>query len=302
MLYNFFMQILHDLSENPNLSLALGYFDGVHIGHQAVIKNAVNFAKQNGGKSAVITFKDHPCCFFHGVCPKYILTREYREKFIADLGVDYLYELDFEKLAGLSAEEYLENILIKHFSPKSISTGFNHNFGHNKTGDVKFLEQESIKYNYKYFALPPQKYDGEVISSTKIRKLLSDGQIDTANKMLGRNFIIEGTVIKGRQIGRTIGFRTANILYPLELIDIPFGVYSVLVNYASQTYQGIANFGVRPTVNGHGALLEVHILDFERDIYGEVLEVKFIKMLRTERKFDSLDSLKQQISRDIKSI
>lgn len=302
MLYNFFMQILHDLSENPNLSLALGYFDGVHIGHQAVIKNAVNFAKQNGGKSAVITFKDHPCCFFHGVCPKYILTRQYREKFIADLGVDYLYELDFEKLAGLSAEEYLENILIKHFSPKSISTGFNHNFGHNKTGDVKFLEQESVKYNYKYFALPPQKYDGEVISSTKIRKLLSDGQIDTANKMLGRNFIIEGTVIKGRQIGRTIGFRTANILYPLELIDIPFGVYSVLVNYASQTYQGIANFGVRPTVNGHGALLEVHIIDFERDIYGEVLEVKFIKMLRTERKFDSLDSLKQQISLDIKSI
>ena len=302
MLYNFFMQILHDLSENPNLSLALGYFDGVHLGHQAVIKNAVNYAKQNSGKSAVITFKDHPCCFFHGVCPKYILTREYREKFIADLGVDYLYELDFEKLAGLSAEEYLENILIKHFSPKSISTGFNHNFGHNKTGDVKFLEQESVKYNYKYFALPPQKYDGEVISSTKIRKLLSDGQIDTANKMLGRNFIIEGTVIKGRQIGRTIGFRTANILYPLELIDIPFGVYSVLVNYASQTYQGIANFGVRPTVNGHGALLEVHILDFEKDIYGEVLEVKFIKMLRTERKFDSLDSLKQQISRDIKSI
>lgn len=296
------MQILHDLSENPNLSLALGYFDGVHIGHQAVIKNAVNYAKQNGGKSAVITFKDHPCCFFHGVCPKYILTREYREKFIADLGVDYLYELDFEKLAGLSAEEYLENILIKHFSPKSISTGFNHNFGHNKTGDVKFLEQESIKYNYKYFALPPQKYDGEVISSTKIRKLLSDGQIDTANKMLGRNFIIEGTVIKGRQIGRTIGFRTANILYPIELIDIPFGVYSVLVNYASQTYQGIANFGVRPTVNGQGALLEVHIIDFEKDIYGEVLEVKFIKMLRTERKFDSLDSLKQQISRDIKSI
>lgn len=296
------MQILHDLSENPNLSLALGYFDGVHLGHQAVIKNAVNYAKQNGGKSAVITFKDHPCCFFHGVCPKYILTREYREKFIADLGVDYLYELDFEKLAGLSAEEYLENILIKHFSPKSISTGFNHNFGHNKTGDVKFLEQESVKYNYKYFALPPQKYDGEVISSTKIRKLLSDGQIDTANKMLGRNFIIEGTVIKGRQIGRTIGFRTANILYPLELIDIPFGVYSVLVNYASQTYQGIANFGVRPTVNGQGALLEVHIIDFEKDIYGEVLEVKFIKMLRTERKFDSLDSLKQQISRDIKSI
>ena len=120
--------------------------------------------------------------------------------------------------------------------------------------------------------------------------------------MLGRNFIIKGVVIKGQQIGRTIGFRTANLVYPPELIDLPFGVYSVIVNYNSKQYKGIANFGVRPTVNGSGALLEVHILDFDKDIYGETLEVEFRKMIRREQKFESLDSLKQQIKSDIKSI
>lgn len=302
MLYNLFMQIIHELSENPNLSLALGYFDGVHLGHQAVIKKAVEFAKQKNIKSAVITFKDHPCCYFRGVCPKYILTREYREKFIADLGIDYLYELDFEKLANLSAEEYLKDILIKYFRPQAISTGFNHYFGHNKTGNVEFLKSGTATFGYEFTAIPPQKYAGEVISSTKIRNLLSYGNIELANNMLGRNFIIKGVVIKGQQIGRTIGFRTANLVYPPELIDLPFGVYSVIVNYNSKQYKGIANFGVRPTVNGSGALLEVHILDFDKDIYGETLEVEFRKMIRREQKFESLDTLKQQIKSDIKSI
>lgn len=302
MLYNFFMRILHELTEKPNLSLALGYFDGVHLGHQAVIKSAVDFARQNGTPSAVITFKDHPCCYFWGVCPKYILTREYREKYISALGIDYLFELDFEKLADLTADEYLEKILIKYFKPKSISTGFNHNFGHNKTGNVEFLKHNASIYGYEYLALPPERYNGEVISSTKIRTLLSDGKIETANSMLGRNFIIKGEVIKGQQLGRTIGFRTANLRYPAELIDIPFGVYSVNVNYNNTQFRGIANFGVRPTVNGKGTLLEVHILDFDRDIYGEVLEVEFIKMIRREHKFNSLAELKFQIKSDIQNI
>ena len=302
MLYNFFMQIFNELTEIADLSIALGYFDGVHLGHQAVIKSAVEFAKKNGNKSAVVTFKDHPCCYFWGVCPKYILTRAYREKFIAELGVDYLFELDFEKLANLSAEDYLEKILVKYFSPKSISTGFNHNFGHNKTGNVEFLKHGAGIYKYEYFAIPPQKHNDEIISSTKIRELLSMGDIRCANNMLGRNFVIKGEVIKGQQLGRTIGFRTANLVYPAELIDIPFGVYAVLVNYCGETFRGIANFGVRPTVNGQGALLEVHILDFDKDIYGEIIEVEFVKMIRPERKFASLEQLKLQIQQDIINI
>ena len=140
------MQIYKELNKNPNLSLALGFFDGVHLGHKAVIESAVEFAKKHGNKSAVITFSDHPCCYFWGVCPQYILSREAREKKIAQLGVDYLYELDFESIAGLTAQDYLKDVLVNYFTPLSISTGWNHNFGCNKSGNVKFLHNNSKKY------------------------------------------------------------------------------------------------------------------------------------------------------------
>lgn len=292
------MQKFSELNQKQNLAIALGYFDGVHIGHRAVIKSAVDFAKKNNTKSAVITFSDHPYCYFKGVCPKYILTREEREKRIASLGIDYLYELNFEDFAHLTAKEYLNNILINHFHPISISTGWNHNFGKNKSGNVNFLEEQAKNYNYKYFKIPPQKINNEIISSTKIRKLLSEGNIEKANHMLGQNFSIEGEIVKGNQIGRTIGFRTANLVYPPELIELPYGVYAVDTTYG----KGIANFGIRPTINGSHTSLEAHILNFEKDIYGEIINVNFNKMIRTEKKFPSLDALKKQINLDIKSI
>lgn len=292
------MQKFSELNQKQNLAIALGYFDGVHIGHRAVIKSAVDFAKKNNTKSAVITFSDHPYCYFKGVCPKYILTREEREKRIASLGIDYLYELNFEDFAHLTAKEYLNNILINHFHPISISTGWNHNFGKNKSGNVNFLEEQAKNYNYKYFKIPPQKINNEIISSTKIRKLLSEGNIEKANHMLGQNFSIEGEIVKGNQIGRTIGFRTANLVYPPELIELPYGVYAVDTTYG----KGIANFGIRPTINGSHTSLEAHILNFEKDIYGKIINVNFNKMIRTEKKFPSLDALKKQINLDIKSI
>lgn len=292
------MQKFSELNQKQNLAIALGYFDGVHIGHRAVIKSAVDFAKKNNTKSAVITFSDHPYCYFKGVCPKYILTREEREKRIASLGIDYLYELNFEDFALLTAKEYLNNILINYFHPISISTGWNHNFGKNKSGNVNFLEEQAKNYNYKYFKIPPQKINNEIISSTKIRKLLSEGNIEKANLMLGQNFSIEGEIVKGNQIGRTIGFRTANLVYPPELIELPYGVYAVDTTYG----KGIANFGVRPTLNGSHTSLEAHILNFEKDIYGEIINVNFNKMIRTEKKFPSLDALKKQINLDINQI
>lgn len=292
------MQKFSELNQKQNLAIALGYFDGVHIGHRAVIKSAVDFAKKNNTKSAVITFSDHPYCYFKGVCPKYILTREEREKRIASLGIDYLYELNFEDFALLTAKEYLNNILINHFHPISISTGWNHNFGKNKSGNGNFLEEQAKNYNYKYFKIPPQKINNEIISSTEIRKLLSEGNIEKANLMLGQNFSIEGEIVKGNQIGRTIGFRTANLVYPPELIELPYGVYAVDTTYG----KGIANFGIRPTLNGSHTSLEAHILNFEKDIYGEIINVNFNKMIRTEKKFPSLDALKKQINLDIKSI
>lgn len=296
------MQILTELNKNPNLSLALGYFDGVHLGHQAVIRQAVEYAHANECKSAVITFRDHPCCYFWGVCPKYILTRKAREEKIAALGVDFLYELDFESLSGLTANEYLKDVLINHFTPVAISTGYNHSFGYKKSGSVKLLMQEAQKYGYKYFELSPQKLNNEIISSTVIRNLLSKGDIEKANAMLGYKFTITGIVVEGNKIGRTIGYPTANLLYPGELIDLPFGVYSVDVTVLGSIFRGIANFGIRPTVNGSNVSLEVHILDFSDDVYGHEISVNFNKMIRREKKFNSLDELKYQICKDIMKI
>ena len=292
------MQVFYELTENKNLALALGYFDGVHLGHQKVIKSAVDYANKHNTKSAVITFKDHPCCYFYGVCPKYILSRKQREQEIAKLGVDFLYELDFnETLAGLSAEEYLKNILIKYFSPAAISTGFNHHFGARKSGDAEFLRQHQDRF--KYFEIPPQKINNEIISSTAIRNYLNKGEIAKANEMLGKNFSISGKVIEGQKLGRKLGFRTANLIYPAEIVDIPFGVYEVQTTYG----KGITNFGIRPTVcNTKKAVAETHILNFERDIYGEEIRVEFLNMLRKEQKFNSVDELKKQISKDISKI
>ena len=298
------MQIFTKLNKNPNLSLALGFFDGVHLGHKKVIKSAVDFAKRNGIKSAVVTFKEHPCCFFRGICPKYILTREERLKHIEALGVDYVYLLDFNsKLCMLSAEDYLREVLVGNFSPKSISTGFNHYFGAKKSGNVTLLAEKQLEYGYQYFEIPPQKVFGKTISSTVIRELLSKGQIKNANEMLGYNFSITGEVVKGQQLGRTIGFRTANLIYPNELIDLPFGVYLTVVTLGGKKYQGVTNFGIRPTVSdSHKCTLETHILDFEKDIYGKYITVEFIKMIRAEKKFKSLNELKNQIIADVLSV
>lgn len=332
--YHYSMQIFNELNKNPNLSLALGFFDGVHLGHKKVIESAVEFAKRNNTKSAIITFKDHPCCFLQGVNPKYILTRKERQKNFEELGVDFLYELDFESIAGLTAEDYLKSVLVDNFMPSAISTGWNHNFGYKKSGDTKFLRENSKKFGYEYFELPPQKINDEIISSTAIRQYLKDGKFEKANQMLGYNFSITGEVVKGNQIGRTIGFKTANIEYPAELIEIPFGVYTTIahprplwereefVNERSEftnsgeglaptltpspigkgRLKAIANYGIRPTINGNKPVLEVHILDFDEDIYGETITVEFLRMLRPERKFNSLDELKEQIKIDIMKI
>lgn len=292
------MQIFYELSKNPNLAIALGFFDGVHLGHKKVIENAVDYAKQHNCKSAVITFKDHPCCYLWNLDPQYILEQKNREKMIAALGVDYLYELDFASISGLMAEEYLKDVLINYFMPVFISTGWNHNFGYKKSGNTELLKENSKKYGYEYLEISPQKIGDEIISSTAIRKYLQTGNIENANQMLGYNFSVSGEVVRGNQIGRTIGFATANIQYPKGLIDLPYGVYSVDTNYG----KGIANFGIRPTIDGNSPILEVHILNFDKDIYGKNLKVYFKKMIRKERKFGSLEDLKKQIDIDLKSI
>ena len=292
------MKILTQINdEYKKLALALGFFDGVHLGHKKVISSAVDFSRKNGTQSAVITFKEHPQVLLRGVAPEYIMTDTVRREKIAELGVDILFELDFRNFAQLSGVEYIRNVLVKNFAPVSVSTGFNHYFGVHKSGTPELLEECATAYGYKYFKIPPVELNGEIVSSSLIRKKLAEGNIQCANDFLGYKFFTEGTVQRGAHLASKIGFKTANIHYPQELVKLPFGVYSVLAN----GLPAIANFGVKPTFEGLASkpVLEVHILNFDKDIYGETLKIEFVDFLRAERKFDSVDALIVQIKSDI---
>lgn len=299
------MQIFDELNnKNKGLSLAFGFFDGVHLGHQEVIKSAVEHSRENNTKSAIITFQDHPCCYFYDVQPKYIIKRHTKIELFEKLGVDYLYFLKFDDyLAKLSAPDYLKEVIIKNFEPKAISTGFNHFFGAKKSGNVNLLNTMQKELNYKYFEIPPVLYHSEVVSSTRIREDLALGNIKMVNAMLGYEYFLEEKVIEGQKLGRQLGFKTANLFYPDNLVEIGRGVYKVKVDYKGETFDGIANYGLRPTVtNTDKATLEVHILNFDQDIYGEEIKVTFIKKIRDEKKFESLEELKNQIKEDISKV
>jgi riboflavin kinase/FMN adenylyltransferase len=276
--------------------LVLGFFDGVHKAHKAVISSALNQSKD----VTLITFKTSPALYF-GVNVEYLLSRKNSLEKIKKLGVKEIVELDFASIAAMPASEYLE-YLIKTYNPISISTGFNHTFGANKQGTPKFLEENQEKYNYKYICTPPIEENGEIISSTLIRNYLKSGEIEKANSLLEGNFILEGEVIHGAKIGRTIGFPTANINYPTELVKIPFGVYKTFANIDSKKKNAIMNWGMKPTVNNTiEPVVEVHILNYDENLYGKNIKIEVIKQIRAEKKFNNLDELKAQISEDIKS-
>ncbi|MCM1265519.1 MAG: bifunctional riboflavin kinase/FAD synthetase [Candidatus Gastranaerophilales bacterium] len=296
------MKVYNELIKCDNTAIGLGFFDGVHSGHQALISNLVEYAKNNDLVSVIVTFQKSPAeNFLKNV--RYITSKYDRNKLIELLGVDILIELDFnDELMNLSHDEYLEKILYENLKPKAIFTGFNHTFGKDKKGTPMFLKAKEKEYDYKYFEVSPIKNDGEVVSSTLIKKYLETGNIKRANDFLSRNFKISGKVIEGNKIGRTIGFPTANIDYPVRMAEIPFGVYSALVNVNGKSYKGVLNYGIKPSIKEENKkpVAEVHILGFNEDIYGEIIEVSLIDMIRKEMKFNSVGDLKKQIEEDVK--
>ena len=296
------MQIIRKLTKIPNLSLALGFFDGVHIAHQKLITKTVEFAKKNNSKSAVVTLKQQPYCFLKHIEPKYISSREESYEIIKKLGADYIIEFDFNDVSKMTSVEYLRDVLVNNFSPVGIFTGFNHHFGLNREGNCEFLKNNQQKFGYSFESLVQQELNGNLISSSAIRKNLEDGKIEDANLMLGREFRVIGIVVEGNKIGRTINFPTANINYPDNIVEPPNGVYFVKIKLQDgRKIKGIANFGTKPTVSsGSTKILETHILDgFDEDIYGQNIEVHFLKFIRPEQKFDNLNALKEQIQKDI---
>ena len=276
-------------------SVVLGFFDGVHAGHRELINSAVNFSGVN--KTILLTFKTSPSLYFNGI-EEYIRTREKSVQIIKNLGVDVVEETDFSAIANQSAEDYLKNILQK-YSPKAIYTGFNHSFGYNRTGNPKFLSEKSKELGFEYYCLEPYKIDNQIVSSTYIKKLLKEGNIKLANKLLVEPFSISGEVIRGNQIGRTIGFPTANINYPNSIVRIPFGVYSVNLTVENKLCQGIMNWGRKPTINNSSPVAEIHIIGFNGDLYGKNISVNVLDYIRSEEKFNSIEELKQQIEKDL---
>lgn len=267
--------------------LILGFFDGVHLAHQEVIFSAVKFSSC----PILVTLKNF------NKTKELILERSDSFAKIKSLGVKEIVELDFSQISGMQADEFLE-FLKNEYAPISISTGFNYTFGKDRCGNTKTLEANQEKYGYKYFCIPPLKYNEEVISSTFIKQKLIAGDLHLANELLGSNFTISGVVKKGAQIGRTIGFPTANIDYPENIVKIPFGVYYVKIG----DKRGIMNWGMKPTVhNTLSPVSETHIFDFDGDLYGQELRIEILNRIRGEIKFNNLEELKKQIKKDIEA-
>ena len=289
------MEIIKESSAGFNKSvLILGFFDGIHLGHRDVITSAANFAKNNNVPAAVLTFPKSPAEYF-GENVNYIYKREKSYSIMEKLCVDYIIEQDFHKIMNLSSEEYIKKISAQ-YNPIAIFSGFNYTFGKNKEGNTKTLHKYAEKYNYKYFEIPANEFSGQIISSTYIKTLLHSGSVQEANQLLEEPFTISGKVITGAHIGRTIGFPTANIIYPKNIVKLPYGVYKAEV----LGRKAIANFGIRPTFENREECLEVHVLNFDDDLYNQNLEVDIIDKIRTEKKFENISELKKQIIKDIK--
>ena len=282
-----------------SLHLALGVFDGVHTGHQAVIARAVEAATRDGGLAGVLTFDPHPIrVIAPGKAPTALLgTLAHKARVMEKLGVRLFIPLHFDlQLAQMEASEFIEKLTAAPV--KTIAVGEDWRFGHHRSGDVNFLQQEAARRGFKLEAVSPVMHDGERVSSTRIRQAIRDGNLATAEQMLGRPYSVSGKVTEGKKLGRTLGFPTANLTTGEAQLP-PDGVWVVRVLLPDgRDLAGVANLGLRPTVGGDRRWLEVHLLDFSGDLYGQELEIRFQKHLRPEIKFPSIDALRLQIRQD----
>lgn len=299
------MKTYHHLSEFKKLDNAvatIGTFDGVHYGHQKIIKRLCELAKSTGGESVILTFFPHPRMIIdpENQDLKLINTIEEKIKILSELGVDHLIITPFTRdFSNLSPAEYIKNILVDTIGIKQLIVGYDHRFGKDRKGGLQELEMLSKQFDYKIEEIAEQDVDDVGVSSTKIRKALLNGEVALAANYLGYNFSIHGRVIKGDKIGRTIGFPTANIFLEETYKLIPSdGIYAVTIDMGTESYKGMAYIGQRPTINGMTRNIEVNIFDFNKEIYGQYITMTFLEFLRHDVKFTGLETLKIQLHQD----
>ncbi len=297
--------VLHAISDLPRipgpLYLAIGVFDGVHLGHQAVIHRALEDARREGGTVVVVSFDPHPIRVLRpDQAPRLLTSTAHKLRLIANLGVTQQLVIHFDHaFAATPPEEFIRALAAAAQPLREICVGFEWSFGKGRAGNLALLQRLGGELDFAEVGVPAVEIDGEIVSSTLIRSAVERGELARAARLLGREFTILGTVVEGDRLGRTIGFPTANLSAHNEQYP-PNGVYAVDVRRGTERLRGVVNIGVRPTIkNANGErLLEVHLFDFEADIYGEDLEITFRQFLRPEQKFASLDLLRAQITRD----
>ena len=297
------MKIYQNLKINKkhqNSVVAIGNFDGVHLGHQKVINHAQKKAKKNKLPFGIITFEPMPVMFFNKKIKNHrINSLTQKKNLLKKLRLDFLIIVNFnKKFSKLLPKEFIEKIVFKKAKCKFVYVSNNFKFGYKRQGNTKTLKKYSNIYNYKTVITNPFKKINKIISSTIIRKKISQGKIYEINKLLNRNWRIQGKVIKGDKRGRKIGFPTCNVKI-LDYVIPKLGVYAVRVKTTKFVKKGIANIGYRPTFNGQNLLLEVNIFGINKNLYNKEINVDFIKFIRSEKKFKSLEQLKKQIKIDI---
>lgn len=286
---------------NQPTIVTIGTFDGVHIGHQQIVKRLIDTAKTEGLKSVILTFFPHPRMVLQkDASIKLINTIDERHNILNALGLDYLLIKKFTKaFSRLSAEDFVKQILVNKLHAKKVIIGYDHRFGRNRNANIEDLKYFGDLYNFEVEEISAQDINNVAVSSTKIRNALNEGDIAKANAYLGYNFMITGKVVKGKALGRQLGFSTANIKVEETYKLIPkYGAYIVSSVIGNEKVFGMLNIGVNPTVDGNAESIEVHFFNFNKDIYNKTIQIDLIERIRDEQKFDSIDALKSQLIKD----
>lgn len=299
------MKIYNSVDEFEALSNAvvtIGTFDGVHFGHQKIIKRLKEISDSVKGQTVILTFFPHPRMILHPEENQLKLINSIDEKIelLAQLNIDHLLIIPFNRdFSNLNSLQFIEEILVKAIGTKKLVIGYDHRFGKDREGSFEHLMGVKGKYGFEVEEITEQDVNDVAVSSTKIRNALFAGDIRTANAFLGYDFMLSGVVVKGDKIGRTMGYPTANLFVPETYKLIPGdGIYGVEVDYKEQTYKGMLYIGQRPTINGMTRNIEVNIFDFDKEIYNEKLCIRFKSFIRSDERFENLEALKQQLHKD----
>ena len=289
----------------PNAVVTIGTFDGVHLGHQALFNKMKSLAQSVGGQTVVVTFSPHPRQVLNidSSNLRFICTPEEKMRKFEQFGIDNVLIINFTKeFSRTPSEVFIKDYIIDNIKPAYIVVGYDHHFGKNRMGDFDLLSDLKKKYNFKVERIAAQDVENIAISSTKIRNALAAGNVKSANRLLGYPYSVTSKVVKGNEIGRTIGFPTANLELAKEyMLFGRGGVFAALVEYEGRTYKAMANIGHRPTIGDRAEgdmLIEVNLFDFDGDLYGKEITVRFLDRIRDEIKFGSLQELKAQLEQD----